>query len=409
MSKIIVQGNTVLLCSETSFLHHFIGAAESKLINISQTPVPVANESEKEKLPNTTNGASRGKDEGKDIKINFICTALSSDNQLLAVQSLEKILLVYNIHDWKLIHQKQLGRGASKIIFTPDNKYIVVGDKTGDVFLYKLYSDEKETLLLGHLSIILDIVMTDDCKYIITCDRDEKIRVSKYPNCYNIESYCLGHEQFVTNIQLLPHNHKMLISCSGDGTLKLWDYIKGSIKDFYNFNADKAESNAVSSESQYQLKCFTSVQLNEKNSIVCVSIFNSNKIQVLKINDECFEMVNTINLVHEPIHLQLSPYTPECSNGTGKDKAEREIHLWLMELDEVQVFTWDNCHMLFEPTTSPSILNSLNILNSNFKNLAVDYKSENVIYVLQKRKMDEISDYFARKKARMDEKKSQSK
>ncbi len=53
-------------------------------------------------------------------------------------------------------------------------------------------------LLLGHLSMLLDVLVTDCSRFVVTCDRDEKIRVSRYPNAYNIHTYCLGHTEFVT-------------------------------------------------------------------------------------------------------------------------------------------------------------------------------------------------------------------
>lgn len=40
--------------------------------------------------------------------------------------------------------------------------------------------------------------MSLDDRYIITADRDEKIRVSHLRCPYNIQSFCLGHEEWVT-------------------------------------------------------------------------------------------------------------------------------------------------------------------------------------------------------------------
>ena len=54
----------------------------------------------------------------------------------------------------------------------------------------------------------------------LTSDRDEKIRISHYPNAYNIETYLLKHNEFISQIQLV--NEKRLISTSGDSNLILW-------------------------------------------------------------------------------------------------------------------------------------------------------------------------------------------
>jgi len=40
----------------------------------------------------------------------------------------------------------------------------------------------------------MQILGADD-RCVITSDRDEKIRVSAFPDAYNIHSYCLGHLQ----------------------------------------------------------------------------------------------------------------------------------------------------------------------------------------------------------------------
>ena len=38
------------------------------------------------------------------------------------------------------------------------------------------------------------MLFSGDGKYVITGDRDEHIRVSRFPMGYVIERYCLGHE-----------------------------------------------------------------------------------------------------------------------------------------------------------------------------------------------------------------------
>jgi len=49
--------------------------------------------------------------------------------------------------------------------------------------------------MLGHVSMLTDILLSKDEKYVITSDRDEKIRVTKYPKTYIIKNFCLGHKE----------------------------------------------------------------------------------------------------------------------------------------------------------------------------------------------------------------------
>ncbi|MEQ2218699.1 WD repeat-containing protein 4, partial [Xenoophorus captivus] len=69
--------------------------------------------------------------------------------------------------------------------------------------------------------------ISPDDQYIITADRDEKIRVSHHKSPYNIQSYCLGHHQFVTTLQIPAEHPHWLLSGSGDGTVKLWEFESG--------------------------------------------------------------------------------------------------------------------------------------------------------------------------------------
>ncbi|KAJ2887660.1 tRNA (guanine-N(7)-)-methyltransferase non-catalytic subunit trm82, partial [Coemansia aciculifera] len=92
---------------------------------------------------------------------------------------------------------------------------------------------EKPELLLGHVSILCAIAFTfhenQQRPLILSCDRDEKLRVSKYPNTYNIQAFGLGHTEFVTTVAAAPLAHDLVATGSGDGTVRLWDTRTGEL------------------------------------------------------------------------------------------------------------------------------------------------------------------------------------
>lgn len=68
--------------------------------------------------------------------------------------------------------------------------------------------------------------MSFDGKYVITADRDEKIRISNFPNSYEIHQFCLGHKELVLWIQLL--NNELMVSAGADATIRLWSIEHGT-------------------------------------------------------------------------------------------------------------------------------------------------------------------------------------
>ncbi|KAG6853880.1 hypothetical protein C0991_000345, partial [Blastosporella zonata] len=141
----------------------------------------------------------------------------------------------------------ELPKRPTSILFTADSKTILVSDKFGDVFSYNfdftpltekqkkdaLSSHENPsggTLILGHASLLNAFLLSRDEKYIITADRDEHIRVSWYPQGYNVEMYCLGHTKFVSAIHNPAFAPAELVSGGGDPALKIWDWMTGTVK-----------------------------------------------------------------------------------------------------------------------------------------------------------------------------------
>ncbi|XP_023571865.1 tRNA (guanine-N(7)-)-methyltransferase non-catalytic subunit WDR4 isoform X2 [Octodon degus] len=119
-------------------------------------------------------------------------------------------------------------RRCTALTFTASEQRVLVADKSGDVYSFSvLEPHECGRLELGHLSMLLDVALSPDDRFVLTADRDEKIRVSwaEAPHC--IESFCLGHTEFVSRILVVPGHPELLLSSSGDCTLRLWEYKNG--------------------------------------------------------------------------------------------------------------------------------------------------------------------------------------
>nr|XP_014102457.1 tRNA (guanine-N(7)-)-methyltransferase non-catalytic subunit wuho [Bactrocera oleae] len=154
---------------------------------------------------------------------------LSTDHCLCAVTTAgQKAVLLYQCRPEhaKLVSVRPLARASSALTFSKDSKVLLVTDKSGDCYKYDCVNFEAEPqLLFGHLSIVYDVLWTPDSKYIITCDRDDKIRITNYPETHDIYGYCLGHKEFVSGLTFLSED--TIVSISGDKTLRIWNFISG--------------------------------------------------------------------------------------------------------------------------------------------------------------------------------------
>jgi tRNA (guanine-N(7)-)-methyltransferase subunit TRM82 len=105
------------------------------------------------------------------------------------------------------------------------NSTIIVlgGDLAGDTYAYSL-QEKRSRVMLGHTASMLTGVCVSKNR-ILTCDRDEKVRVSQFPESTIIEGFLLGHEAYVTSIDTVVDDAgtSIVASCGADGTVRLWN------------------------------------------------------------------------------------------------------------------------------------------------------------------------------------------
>ncbi|KAG5513523.1 hypothetical protein PMAC_000955 [Pneumocystis sp. 'macacae'] len=205
----------------------YLGAGKNIYVINSKTGEKIANWS----LPESS--IIQQKDSMNDAPV-IQCIGISSTYDLLFVSSNDKLLRIFDISEGLSLQNEKQCRKRPCIITVIDSlSKVFVSDKFGDVYSFSL-NQESQTdintsllppnLVLGHISMITDMVVTHDSKYLITSDRDEHIKISHLPNCVVIKGYCLGHHEFVSKLCILSWKHDILISGGGDPYLFIWNW-----------------------------------------------------------------------------------------------------------------------------------------------------------------------------------------
>jgi tRNA (guanine-N(7)-)-methyltransferase subunit TRM82 len=62
---------------------------------------------------------------------------------------------------------------------------------------------------------------------ILSSDRNGKVRVTSFPHTHIVEGYLLNHTSYITSMDatLHPNFGSLCLTSSGDGTIRLWDYL----------------------------------------------------------------------------------------------------------------------------------------------------------------------------------------
>ncbi|KPV74533.1 uncharacterized protein RHOBADRAFT_54339 [Rhodotorula graminis WP1] len=162
----------------------------------------------------------------------------------------DKQLVVSTLPSLDLVSSRELPKRANALDIAP-NGDVVVGDKFGDVYIFPLHAPvipegtkpedvPKPQPVLGHVSMLntMALIPADPAHgiprdWIATGDRDEHVRISRYPAGHVIEKFGWGSKAFVSALLYLPapasssttstDEPPYLVSGGADSTLQVFE------------------------------------------------------------------------------------------------------------------------------------------------------------------------------------------
>ncbi|KAL3842232.1 hypothetical protein ACJMK2_020271 [Sinanodonta woodiana] len=247
-------------------------------------------------------------------------------------------------------------------------------------------------MVLGHLSILLDLALTPDDKFIVTCDRDEKVRISHYPNAYNIHAFCLGHTDFVRHIMYLSKSN-CLLSGSGDGTIRSWD-LNGQEKGCVRCQRSQGGGKDRETSSEMAVK---SIEYCSLHHIVAVIFYQLNVLHLYHLSEDSssIEFLTEVAVTEEPWDI--------CFDEKGR--------LWVLQPSKERTLLvyrcWQEESRSFQVTqcSDQDIASILKEVNSSWDFFEVSVTVPSLYTSLQKMKVDNMKEYLEKKQERISGKK----
>ncbi|KAL5155095.1 tRNA (guanine-N(7)-)-methyltransferase non-catalytic subunit WDR4 [Glycine soja] len=155
----------------------------------------------------------------------------------------DKTVKFWSTQSWRCITTVSSEKRVTAVAISNDGTFVCFADKFGVVWVVDVdhpLHDKKPAPLLSHYcSIITSLEFSPDGRFILSADRDFKIRVTNFPQkplngAHQIQSFCLGHTEFVSCLAFIQAQEcpqGLLLSGSGDSTVRLWNIDSGALLD----------------------------------------------------------------------------------------------------------------------------------------------------------------------------------
>ncbi|MED6194796.1 hypothetical protein PIB30_031896 [Stylosanthes scabra] len=250
----------------------------------------------------------------------------------------DKTVKIWSTESWRCVCTVSSEKRVSAVAISEDGCHVCFADKFGVVWVVDVpgsdghvaLGDRKPTPLLSHYcSIIPSLEFSPDGRFIVSADRDFKIRVTNFPKkplngAHEIQSFCLAHTEFVSCLAFVcspecPQG--LLVSGSGDSTVRLWDISSGVLLDtcVVAAKAGLLESNGEAEEHSHAV---TDLCTTLNGSLIAVAIQSLQGIVLLScdVSAQTLSVSKVVSILGEafvPTSLGFCPHEGKLWMVTG--------------------------------------------------------------------------------------------
>ncbi|GAA5849033.1 hypothetical protein JCM8547_006417 [Rhodosporidiobolus lusitaniae] len=192
--------------------------------------------------------------------VRLLATYEAEGKSYLVSTGEDKLLVVSSLPGLEKLSERELSKRANALEVTEGGE-IVAGDKFGDVYIYPLHytppadapaapsspthvkgKPQKQHVktkppptqepILGHVSMLNALALIPASPehgvtraLVATGDRDEHVRLSRFPEGHVIEGFCWGSKQFISSLLYLPPTPSttpFLLSAGADSTIQVF-------------------------------------------------------------------------------------------------------------------------------------------------------------------------------------------